>query len=402
MLRRFLLLVGSFGASATASAEPIQLRPIVDVRLRHEHVEEEGVAQHADAVTVRVRSGVEAKLRSFSALVEAEATLAPVARYFDGVRGRAGFPFVPDPQNIELNRAQLRYDWQTGSVTAGRQRIELLDQRFVGSGAFRQNEQTFDAVRGQAALAPGLVADVTYAWSQRTVFGINGRGARQQAVRGDNLFALLGYQTPIGTVTGFAYVVDQDEVAVQRFQLSNRSAGARFAGRRTLGSDLTLNYAASWATQRDHHRNPNRYRADYLLLEAALAHKVLSVTGGYEVLGADDGRPFTSFQTPAAALIKFQGLANRFAITPADGLRDIYATAGTNWKRAGRINAVTLTATWHRFDSDRLVRRYGDELDLVGIVGFERWALSARYARYDARRFGVDMERIWLAADWRI
>lgn len=88
---------------------------------------------------------------------------------------------MADPENIELNRAQVRYDWRGGSLTAGRQKIELLDQRFVGSGAFRQNEQAFDAVRMQATLAAGLSADMTFAWSQRTVFGFNGRGrARPQ------------------------------------------------------------------------------------------------------------------------------------------------------------------------------------------------------------------------------
>lgn len=401
-VRLVLSIMGCAGLSTVAHAEPVVFAPLAEARLRLEHVEEDGTARTADAVTFRVRSGVKAQHGSFSALVESEATLAPVDRYFDGVRGRAGFPLVADPENVELNRAQLGYEWSTGSVTAGRQKLELLDQRFVGSATFRQNEQTFDAVRAHATVAPGLIADVTYAWSVRTVFGVNGRGPRQQAVSGDNVFALLGYKTPVGTLTGFTYIVDQDEAVVQGFQLSNRSVGARFAGSRPLGDDLTLTYAATWATQRDHHRNPNRYRADYLLAEATLAHKVLSVTGGYEVLGADDGRPFTSFQTPAAALIKFQGLANRFGITPSDGLRDLYATAGAGWKPGGPVTAVTLAATWHRFDSDRASRRYGDEVDLVGIVALGRWALSARYARYDARTFAADADRVWLAVDWKL
>ena len=67
-------------------------------------------------------------------------------------------------------------------VTTGRQRINLDDQRFVGSSGWRQNEQTFDAARVEATILKNLKADVTYAWSVRTIWGIDGKGARQQAI----------------------------------------------------------------------------------------------------------------------------------------------------------------------------------------------------------------------------
>src|SRR3546814_3425483 len=44
------------------------------------------------------------------------------------------FRSIADPQNIELNRLHLQYRGVAGSiVTVGRQRINLDDQRFVGS-----------------------------------------------------------------------------------------------------------------------------------------------------------------------------------------------------------------------------------------------------------------------------
>lgn len=402
VLRQVLSPVALLALASPALAQSIELKPLANARLRYERAEDAASPRTSDAVTLRLRSGIEARSGPVSVIAEAEGTLAPVNRYFDGLHARPGYPIVADPENIELNRAQVRYDWRGGSLTAGRQKIELLDQRFVGSGAFRQNEQTFDAVRMQATLAAGLSADMTFAWSQRTVFGFNGRGARQTAVSGDNVFAIVSYASPLGLVSAFHFSVDQDEAAVQGYRLSSRSSGLRLSGSHAFSNDTALSFAASWATQNNHHRNPNRYTAQYLLGEATLRHSALSVTGGFEKLGADDGRPFTSFQTPAGALIKFQGLANKFAITPSDGLHDLYATLGSTWKRHGAIKTVTLSATAHRFTSDRADRVYGHELDLIGIVGLGKWSVSARYARYDASTFGSNADRIWLAAEWQL
>jgi hypothetical protein len=166
---------------SAASAQTIRLTPVIDARLRWEEVKHADIANDADAVTVRVRSGLLAEAGPFQALVESEATLAIVERYNSGTNGHSAFPLVVDPRNIEINRAQLRYAARGLAVTAGRQRVELADQRFVGSAPFRQNEQTFDAARLQWGDVKRLFADVTYAWSVRTVNGIDGQGARQHS-----------------------------------------------------------------------------------------------------------------------------------------------------------------------------------------------------------------------------
>ena len=121
----------------------------------------------------------------------------------------------------------------------------MADQRFVGPASFRQNEQTFDAARVQWTRGR-LSADLAYAWSDRTVNGTRGTGARQTAVDGDNLFALLGYRTDIGTLTGFAYLVDQDEAVVQGFRLSSQTYGLRFSGSVDLRPGTKLGDTASW------------------------------------------------------------------------------------------------------------------------------------------------------------
>src|SRR3546814_7960700 len=113
-------------------------------------------------------------------------------------------------------------------LTVGRQRINLDDQRFVGSVGWRDNEQTFDVVRIENSSIRNLKIDLTYAWSDRTIWGIDGVGANQQAVSGDNVFANVAYKTPVGTLTGFAYLVDRSEEHTSELQSLMRISSSVF------------------------------------------------------------------------------------------------------------------------------------------------------------------------------
>ncbi len=377
------------------------LTPLAEARLRYEGVSQDGLARDADAVTTRIRSGLEAKTGRVSALVEVQGNLRIAGDNFDGLDGATTRPLIADPQSIALYRAQLRYTAPGATITAGRQRIAIDDERFVGQAAIRNNGQTFDAVRAELNPAKGVKADVTYAWGVRTVWGIDGTGARQQAIGGDNVFATLGWTSPIGTLTGFAYLIDQDEAPVQGYRLSSQSYGIRLAGTRPIGK-AKLAYTASHARQSDWHRNPNDYAADYWLADVALDLNGSRLGAGYEVLGADRGTALTSFQTPLSSIFKFQGWADKFTTTPADGIRDLYVSAGWSWKQVGPAKAVSLSAVFHRFESDRLVRHYGDEIDLLAQGKLGRTTVSVRYADYRADRLLTDTHKFWLQLDWTI
>ena len=383
-----------------ACAQEITIAPLVDARMRYEHVDQDGIARDADALTIRVRGGVQATSGVWSALIEGQGTLAAIDRYDDGVSSSLARPLVADPENIALYRAQLRYQSKAFALTAGRQRVALDDERFVGNIGFRDNAQTFDAVRAEVTALPRLKLDVTYAWGVRTIWGVNGTGARQQAIGGDNLFANLSYDTPIGTLVGFAYLVDQDEAAVQGYRLSSQTYGGRLAGSRSLSATAKLSYQLSYARQGDWHRNPNRYAADYYLADAVLTVGGWSLNAGYEVLGADQGGALTSFQTPLGTNFKFQGWADKFLTTPPNGVRDLYAGGGYGWKKVLGADAITLAGTWHRFRSDRLDQRYGQEVDLLASVKVRRATVSVRYAHYDADMFAMDTDKTWLQLDW--
>lgn len=297
-------------------ADGVSLDPIVDGRLRYERVDQP--ATDADAVTFRLRAGFELKHESgFSLLAESEATLGIVKDYnafpfviVDNQR-RPQFSTVPDPMNIELNRLQLQYKAKDVTLTLGRQRMILDDQRWVGAAGWRQNEQTFDAARAEVKLGP-VSLDAAYALGQRTVFGVDA-GPRQTF---DGNFVFLGAGTKAGPVTlkGFAYLLDYDEgfLAVN----SSQTYGIRATSSLPLGGGTTLNLAGSWARQSDYGSNPFDYRADYATLQGALTAQQFTLTGGWEMLGSDSGR---AVQTPMASLHIFNGWADVFLTTPDAG-----------------------------------------------------------------------------------
>ncbi|MDX3909755.1 MAG: alginate export family protein [Sphingobium sp.] len=410
-----------FGASIAgvtitqpALADPFKLKPIVETRLRYEGVDQLGLARDADAVTLRMRSGVEAIAGDFSILVEGEGTLALSGKYNSGVNGKAAYPIVADPETIELNRVQLQFRGLAKTLmTVGRQRINLDDQRFVGSVNWRQNEQTFDAARVEWTGIKDVKADVTYAWSQRTIWGIDGSGARQQAVSGDNILANLSWKLKTGTLTGFAYVVDQDEAAItylgRPFSMSSKTFGGRAAFAIPISHAVKLNLLASYARQSDYHRSQIDYAADYWLGEIGLATKGWTLTGGYEVLGATgsarnlvtNAQVSASVQTPLATLHKFNGWADKFLVTPPNGLRDAYASLGYVVPKLGGTGPLSLLVTYHRFDSDPLSIDYGSEWNAQASLKLNKKLTAlVKYADYDADAFATDTRKMWVQLDY--
>ncbi len=377
----------------------LTLDPIIDARLRYEHVDTPTL--DADAATLRLRAGAELKHKSgFAVLVEGEGTLAFDKGYnafpfviTDGQR-RPGFAVVPDPMTIELNRAQLQYKSKSLTLTAGRQRIVLDDQRFVGNSGWRQNEKTFDAARAEVKLGP-IGLDGTYAISLRTFFGID--AGPRLAYDGD--FVFLGAGAKFGPVQfkAFSYLLDYDPAEqLGGLALSNadtQTYGARATASFPLGKQTKVNLAASYARQSNWQQNPVRYSADYFAGEAGLVHGGVGLTAGYEQLGAGNGR---AFQTPMATLHKFNGWADLFLTTPANGLQDWYGGVSYKFPKVKALPGLNAAVTYHRFESDVGSLHYGDEWDAS--IGFKRGRVGvlAKFADYQADRFGTETQKFWL------
>ena len=65
-------------------------------------------------------------------------------------------------------------------------------------------------------------------------------------------------------------------------------------------------------------------------------------------------------------------------------------------------DAITLSASYHRYDNDRLKQHYGDEIDVLASVKRGRATVSARYAHYQAKAFATDTDKAWLQLDWSL
>tara|TARA_R110000782_G_scaffold78276_5_gene155186 strand:+ start:70264 stop:71472 length:1209 start_codon:yes stop_codon:yes gene_type:complete len=384
-------------ATPAHAGDALTLKPSMDARLRYENVDQP--ATDADALTMRVRPGLTISSKSgFSVLIEGEGTLAISDHYNDtnASNGVEPYSVVADPENIELNRAQIQYKSKAFTLTGGRQRINLDDQRFVGSVGWRQNEQTFDAVRGEATLGP-VMLDATYAWSQRTIFGID--AGPRQAFSGSYIF--LGAGAGLGPIKAkaFAYLLDYD--AKEPVALtSTQTYGVRATAAFKLAPKATLDLMASYAKQSDYKANPVDYSADYVAAEAKLGYGVFSLTGGYELLGADNGR---SFQTPMATLHKFNGWADLFLNTPPAGLQDIYGGIAVKLPMVKALPGLNVMLVYHDFQSDVGSVDYGSEWDAqIGFKIGKKLGLLAKYADYDADGFGVDTKKFWLQLEYSL
>lgn len=372
------------------------VKPIVEVRLRYEGVDRDTPLTDAEAVTARLRLGFEARKGAWSVLAEGEGVLSLADDYNDTNSGNGVEPFatIADPATLELNRLQLQYRTAPMTLTLGRQRINLDDQRFVGSAGWRQNEQTFDAVRVEGLVGP-VKLDVAYSNAQRTVFGVDA-GPRESF---DGDFVFLGAGVGVGPVTlkAFGYLLDFGE-AIQ-FANSSDTFGLRATGAIPLPGRAPVTVAASYARQTDTGLNPGRYAADYLALDVGTVVAGFMVNAGYEQLGSDNGR---SFQTPMATLHKFNGWADVFLTTPAQGLQDAYVSVGRRFASVTRLPGLNAVVAYHAFSSAVGGVDYGDEWDAQ--VGYKpgKFGVVAKYAGYRADAFSVDVHKVWLQLEWAL
>jgi hypothetical protein len=407
--------------SATAGAdalEPVLTRtkPIVDARMRYEDVEQTPLTETAQANTVRLRAGFETgKVRSTTLLAEGEA-ITPLHDEYRADNSRPlnlTHPVVADPESYEVNRLQLTNTSLPGTtLTLGRQRIVLDDHRFVGNVGWRQNEQTFDAVRIVNKSVAKLTIDSAYLNQVNRIYGPE---SPQGRYHGDAFLGNVAYQLPIGKLTTFGYLLDFDPLtdfpgltaaqaaALNPTRVSTRTLGMRFSGERPVGV-LKVGYVGSYAQQSDYGGNPLSFDLDYYIVEIAATFRQFSVALGQEVL---EGNGTTGFSTPLATLHRFNGWADKFLTTPADGIDDRSVSAGYALQRIAMLDALTAAVAYRDYRTERGAVDLGAELDLQLQAKYGRFVALFKYADYDAhegvtppayqdtRKFWVQIEYVW-------
>ena len=305
---------------------------------------------------------------------------------------------MADPEDTELNQAFVKYNWKDAStqIVAGRQRIKLDDDRFVGNVGWRQNEQTFDAVTFKSALGEDVSLLYSFVWDVNRIFGPDSnRDFKSQS----HLINLSIGGTPVGKVVVFGYLLDLDnDFAGQAgaFASSSDTIGVRLTGKADLDGELALAYILSVAHQVDAGDNPTDYEAQYYLIEGKLVHEAGHVGAAYEVLSSDQG--MIGFSTPLATGHKFNGWADVFLATPPEGLQDIYLYAGT--KLPGDIAAKVI---YHWFHSEEGGGDLGEELDVVlkKVLSKNTTAL-AKVAYFDGDGAAYpDRYKVWFQVEFK-
>lgn len=357
----------------------------LNLRYRYEYVDQDGKPEDADASTLKSRLTLKsAVVGGFMGLVEVD-NLSYIGseRFNNTENGKTKYPVVADPDYTEINQLFFSYAFDDKhKTTIGRQRINHSDQRFMGGVAWRQNEQTFDAVRIQSSPIDKLNIDYSYIWRVNRIFGPNGD---DNNFTGDKHIALAAYQfNAQHTLSGFAYLLDMNESPA----LSSSTYGLEYKGGFTVSDDLSLGLNLSYAEQSDYKDSPLNYDAGYYFGELSAKFQPVTVAIGHEVLESDNG---VSFKTPLATLHKFQGFADKFLVTPADGIEDSYLKVAT------KVAGVKLVAVYHDFQAESGGMDYGSEIDFVAAYTFSKnYSVLFKYAAYDAGEYATDTDKAWL------
>jgi hypothetical protein len=411
-------------------------KPDLYMRYRFEYVDDaqRPIVDQAYANTLRTALGYSTGLfYGFGAYVQMEDVRALGDELYNdgGGNGITSRAVVVDPEGTEINQANLRYrGFPRTTLTLGRQEIEhrlAPLHRYVGNILWRQNWQSFDAVRLVNESLPATRIDYAYAWNVNRIFGEdNPIPDRSNFGGGSHLINLTYGGFTLGKVEGYSYLLDFDSSALGTQGLATATYGGRFQGAYDLIKYSTkVLYTGEAAHQTDYADNPADIGVNYYLGELGATKLInspilefVTLKASYEVLQGDGpiaigrrGRISRSFQTPLGTNHAFQGWADRFLTTPADGIVDIFGTL------VAKVYGAQFMLFYHDFNSDRDDYDYGSEWDAqVTRVFDNHYTVGLKYARYDAddnatnrARNGAasagkqayDLEKIWAWVELR-
>ena len=362
----------SCAASANALTDALSAgKAKVDLRLRYEGVDQDNALEDASALTLRTRLGYySGSANGFSAVIEMEDNRIVMGQgdYTVGPTGYnlGQYSVIADPEHTELDQGFIQYKSKTLTAKLGRQVITFDNHRFVGHVGWRQDRQTFDGVSAKYTPTKDLSLSYAYIDQRNRIFAEDADLDSK-----DHLFN-ASYKTAAGTLTGYGYLLEVDNGTDNALD----TYGVRFSGAKKTGDTKWL-YTAEYATQ-SNEAAASDFDTDYLFLEAGAVISGITAKIGYEVLGSDDG--LKGFATPLATLHKFNGWADQFLGTPAEGLVDTSITL------AGKAAGGSWSVIYHDFEADEAsatVDDLGSEIDLLYARKFgKHYSAGIKYASY--------------------
>ncbi len=400
-------------------------RPVIDLRGRYESVQDAAKTRDANVSTLRARLGYEtASWNGLSLQADFDQIWTIGGAAYNSTRnGKTLYAVVADPAMTALNRLQLSYASDFGTrFVLGRQRLVIGNQRFVGNVGWRQHEQTFDALSAVNTSLDGLTLSYAYLYRVNRIFGPSTPVPANTAAAAtgqanyfkSNSHVLDGVYAGVPglRLESYAFLLDLSapaNAALPAQQLATaRLSTATYGGRGDYGFALaggvTAKLSGEFAHQTGYADNPLSISLNYWLGEGSLTWNGLTGLVGYEVL---EGNGTIGFATPLATLHAFDGWADMFLVTPANGLKDLYAKAAYALP-AGFIGAKSLNAAmiYHDYRSDVLGRGIGTEWDLQGeLVMDGGLSFLAKYANYAGSGAGFggfpDKSVFWLQTAYK-
>ena len=376
--------------------ESLNLNSFGDARLRYHTIDQDAFEQSAEALSLRVKLGIELNIfKNSTVLIEIEGSENFIENFNDTLNGQIGRPTISDPENFDINRLQFQTDLTPNTrLTLGRQKIALDDWRFIGHWDFRQNEQTFDAARLETKIGPGIL-DAAYIGHVERQFGNDSPFGEFD---GDSFILNYGVITPVGRLVAFYYGLDLETGPEENrlSDLSSETFGARINGRHKWG-DWGLNWDASIAQQREFADNPNDYSALYAASKLGVEYRNYDFSLKAEQLGSDSGQ---AVQTPLGTLHRLNGVADQFLMTPDEGLRDFSASAGYKLRNIGIFEDVRARASYHWFESDEGNNDFGEEIDFEISGKWKNIRFGVEYADYNANSFSSDAQVFILSTEF--
>jgi hypothetical protein len=416
-----LLLAGaSTGLCGTANAQTLLTaidggKPIIDMRVRYETIDQSNRTKNADALTFRARLGYQTgSYYGFTALADFDFLQHLGADHFcDTERNctpTSKYPVVADPDMVVLNRFQLAYAFalkdagtNDTTVTVGRQRINLGNQRFVGNSGWRQHEQTYDAATIVNTSIPKTTLTYSYVTRVNRVYGPDSvTQAGYYDSKSHLINAVYTGFLPYLKLEGFAYLLDLEQAPT----LSTSTYGLRAEGSYELSPGLMATAYGSYAKQSDYAKNTLNIDLAYWLIEGGISYDGFSLNAGQEVM---EGNGTIGFSTPLATLHPFDGWADVFLTTPKNGIEDAYVKASYTMPAAPLFSKITATVVYHDFSAQRIRADYGSEWDAQLEAKYDdNVTFGLKYADYStggviptgAQTAAFDKKLVWLYASY--
>ncbi len=361
----------------------------LNFRYRYELVDQDDFTKSAHASTLRTRMAYRSMYYSnFGFLIEIDDIRSVGNDFYNSTRnGNTSRPVVADPEGTDVNQALILYRGIENTVIrAGRWRIRFDNHRFIGDVGWRQNDQTSDSFSLTNMSLQDTSFEYAYIDKVNRIFGPDNGTPAADFQSDSHVLNVKHAWSPNCDASAYAYLLDLEDAPL----LSSKTFGIRLHGRTAVGDRISFSYTVEYAQQENYGDNPNEYSANYYLLEGALTAVGITGTLGYEVL---EGNSVQAFQTPLGTLHAFQGWADKFLATPADGIEDLYLSIAT------KIRGANISLIYHRFNPEAGGPDYGREWDLVIKKPLaERYSIVLKYTDYDARSFATDTKKLWIMA----